>query len=140
MANKERTLVVSDGDDQRATQANHEVRHSEAEDKSVHGLEERRIPHHHGYDETIVKNWQHCVDEHEERKYTVAHSREDGGRHSHHLGVDGWMRAGAPRRAVAVHGAQMKSSFDETTETESADTLLSSSHGSVIDLIIFDPR
>ncbi len=40
MANKERALVVSDGDDQRAAQAYHEVRYGEAEDKNVHGLEE----------------------------------------------------------------------------------------------------
>lgn len=106
MANKERALVVSDGDDQGAAQAYHEVRYGEAEDKNVHGLEEGRILQHHGYDETIVENCQHCVDEHEEREYTVAHPREDGGRHSRHLGVDGWrMRVGAPRRAVAVHGA-----------------------------------
>lgn len=56
VANEERTLVVSDGDDQGAAQANHEVRHSKAEDKNVHGVEERRIPQHHGYDKTIVKN------------------------------------------------------------------------------------
>lgn len=56
MANKERTLVISDGDDEGATEANHEVRHSEAEDENVHGVEERRIPQHHGYDKAIVKN------------------------------------------------------------------------------------
>lgn len=106
MANKERALVVSDGDDQGAAQAYHEVRHGEAEDINVHGLEERRILQHHGYDEAIVENWQHRVDKHEEGEYTVAHPREDGGRHSCHLGVDGQrVRAGAPRRAVAVHGA-----------------------------------
>lgn len=56
MPNKVRALVVSDGHDQGAAQAYHDVRHSEAEDKSAHRLEEGRIPQHHGYDETIVKN------------------------------------------------------------------------------------
>lgn len=56
MANKKRALVVSDGDDQGATEANHEVRHSEAEDEDVEGLEEGRIPQHHADDKTVVKN------------------------------------------------------------------------------------
>lgn len=114
VANKERTLVVGDGDDQGAAQANHEVRHSQAEDENVHGMEERRIPHHHGDDHAVVAHRQHCVDEHEEGKYAVAHPREDGGGHSPHLGVDRRRRR-APQRAVAVHGAQVKSDFGETT-------------------------
>lgn len=105
-AHEERALVVGDGDDQGAAQADHEVRHGEAEDKNVHRMQERRIPHHHGDDEAVVEHGQHCVDEHEEGEYAEAHPGEDGGRHSGHLGVDGWqVRAGAPRRAVAVHGA-----------------------------------
>ena len=66
VANKVRALVVSDGGDQRTAQADHEISHGQAEDKNVHRLEERRIPQHHHYDETVVKNWQHRVDEHEE--------------------------------------------------------------------------
>lgn len=112
MADKEGAVVVGDGDDQGAAQADHQVRHGEAEDEHVHGLEEGRIPHQHGYDEDIVENCQHRVDEHEEGEYAVAHPREDGGRDSQHLAVDGrGRRAGAPQRAVAVHGARVKSSF-----------------------------
>lgn len=106
VANEERALVVSDGDDQGAAQAYHEVRHCEAEDKDGHGLEQSRAPEQHSYHETVVKNRQQCVDEHEERKNTVAQPREDRGCHGYHLGVDGRrVRARAPRGAVRVHGA-----------------------------------
>lgn len=54
---KEGALVVSDGDHQGATQADHQVRPGQAQDENVHGLQERRIPQHHGYDEAIVE---HC--------------------------------------------------------------------------------
>lgn len=56
MAKKKGALVVSHGDHQGATEANHEVRHSEAEDEDVEGLEEGRIPQHHADDKTVVKN------------------------------------------------------------------------------------
>lgn len=130
MAIKKGALVVSDGDDQGATEANHEVRHSEAEDEDVEGLEEGRIPQHHGDHKTVVKNWYHSVDEHEERKYTVAHPGEDGGCHSHHLGVDR-CRMRAPRCAVAVHGAQMRSSFGEA-QNESVDSSAQEAAASLI--------
>lgn len=119
VSNEEGALVVRDGDDQGAAEADHEVRHGEAEDENVHGLEEGRVPQHHGYDEAVVEDRQQRVDEHKEGDDAVAHPGEDGGRCSHQcLGVDGRrMRAGAPRRAVAVHGAKMKSSFGDRPET-----------------------
>lgn len=105
MSDEERPLIVGDGDDQGAAQADHEVGHSEAEDENVYGLEERRVAQHHGDGEAVVEDRQHRVDEHEERKYAVAHQGEDGGSHGHGhgLGLDGW-RVRAPGRAVAVHG------------------------------------
>lgn len=103
VSDKEMALVVGNGDDQRSAQADHEVRHCEAEDEHVHGLQERRVPQHHGYHQTVVEHREHCVDEHEESQYTVAHPREDGGRNSHPLGVDeARMCAGDGRHAVAV--------------------------------------
>lgn len=119
VANKERAVVVSDSDNQRPTQAYHEVRHGKAEDENVHRLEERRVPQYHRYDETVVENGQHCVDEHEERKYAVAHPREDGGHHDYPLIVDGWrIRDGhGPRCAVSVHCVRMKLSSGETSRT-----------------------
>lgn len=101
VSDEEGALVIGDGDDQGAAQADHEVRHGEAEEESVHGLEERRVPQHHDYDETIVKDRQHCVDEHEERENAVAQPGEDGGHHQ-------VVRARAPRRAVALHGAALQ--------------------------------
>lgn len=89
MSNKKCALVVCDGDHQGATQAYHEVAHGEAEDQNVHWLEERRIPQHHGYDQTVVKHRQNRVDEHEERKYTVAHARENCGLCGGQLASDG---------------------------------------------------
>lgn len=44
MADEEGTLVAGDGDDQGAAQADHEVRHGEAEDKNGHRMEEGRVP------------------------------------------------------------------------------------------------
>ena len=83
VSNEEGALVVGDGDDQGAAEADHEVRHGEAEDENVHGLEEGRVPQHHGYDEAIVEDRQQRVDEHEEGDDAVAHPGEDGGRRSH---------------------------------------------------------
>lgn len=56
MADEEGPVVVSDSDNQGAAQAYHEVRHSKAEDKNVHGPEERRIPQYHADDEAVVEN------------------------------------------------------------------------------------
>lgn len=56
MAEEERAVVVGDGDDQGAAEAYHEVRHGQAEDENVHGLQERRIPQQHGDDETVVED------------------------------------------------------------------------------------
>lgn len=106
VADEERAVVVGDGDDQGAAQADHEVRHGQAEDEGVHGMQERRVPQHHRDDQAVVEDRQQRVDEHEEGQHAVAHPWEDGGRRRPHLGVDGrmGMEAGAPRRAVAVHG------------------------------------
>lgn len=117
VSDKERSLIVGDGDDQGAAQADHQVRHSEAEDENVYGLEERRVPQHHGDGETVVEDRQHGVDEHEEREDAVAHPGEDGGSHGH--GLDGW-RLRAPGRAVAVHAVSVMSSFVKA-ESGSAD-------------------
>lgn len=103
MSDEERALKVGDGDDQGAAQADHEVGHSEAEDEDVYGLEERRVPQHHGDGQAVVEDRQQRVDEHEERKDVVAHPRDDGGSHGHSLGLQG-RRVGAPGNAVAVHG------------------------------------
>lgn len=102
MSDKERSLIVGDGDDQGAAQADHEVGHGEAEDENVDGLQERRVLQHHGDGQTVVKDRQHRVDEHEERQDAVAHPGEDGGGHGHGLGLQG-CRGRAPGRAVAVH-------------------------------------
>lgn len=74
--------------------------HGKAEDED--GLEESRVPQHHGDGEAVVEDRQHRV-EHEDRKCAVAHPGEDGGSHSHGLGLEGW-RVRAPGRAAAVHG------------------------------------
>lgn len=104
MSDKERSLIVGDGDHQGAAQADHEVGHGEAEDENVDGLQERRVLQHHADGQTVVKDRQHRVDEHEERKYAVAHPGEDGGGHGRGLGLGLQGRRGrAPGRAVAVH-------------------------------------
>lgn len=98
-----RALIVGDGDDQGTAQADHEVGHGQAEDENVYRLEERQVPQHHGDGEAVVEDRQHRVDEHEERKYAVAHPGKDGGSHGHGLGLAG-RRGRAPGRARAVHG------------------------------------
>lgn len=112
MSDKERPVIVGDGDDQGAAQADHEVRHGEAEDENVDGLEESRDLQHHDDGEAVVEDRQHRVDEHEKRKYAVAHPGEDGGSHAHGLGLAPG-RVRAPGRAVAVHGVRVTSGFAE---------------------------
>lgn len=123
MSDKERSLIVGDGDDQGAAQPDHEVGHSEAEDENVYGLEERRVPQHHGDGETVVKDRQHRVDEHEERKDAVAQPGKDGGSHGRGLGLEGW-RGRAPGRAVAVHDVRLTSSFGEAQSGSAQDDLI----------------
>lgn len=94
MADEEGALVVGDGDDQGAAQADHQVGHGQAEDEHVHGLQQRRVLEHDADHQAVVEHRQHRVDEHEEGEDAVAQPGEDGGRY-------GGRRA--PRRAVAVH-------------------------------------
>lgn len=56
VANEERAVVVGDGDHQRAAKTNHEVRHGQAEEDDVHGVEERRVPQHHRDDQAVVED------------------------------------------------------------------------------------
>lgn len=100
MADKVGALVVCDGGDQRATQGDHEVRHRQAQDQDVHGLQKRRVPQHHSYHQSVVKNRKLCVDERQEGKNTVAH-RGENNKSVGHRGC------GCEGDAVPVHAGRM---------------------------------